>query len=233
MVAIGMVYIPVTIATSAIQAGILAIPFVDDVLGLAGDRSGVAFVVSMFVGGIADLLTFVYVVAAVSLVVDRGADRRGPVLPSRHELAALLSAVARATLIVGALLVSVVGIPWGIRQLVRYQFLPQAIVLEGRDARASLERSSALVRGRWWWTAGAVVGVETVVTIAGFGAAIAFLLAARSVPLWAFNMVSGVIYVFLVPIAAAAVTLAYGSLDARNSATDGIDADDAAVASTP
>ena len=237
MLAIGLVYIPVTIVTSTIQAGILAIPFVDDVLGLAGDRSGVAFVVSMFVGGIADLLTFVYVVAAVSLVVDRGrepgADRRGPVLPSRHELAALLRAIARATLIVGALLVSVVGIPWGIRQLVRYQFLPQAIVLEGRNARASLERSSALVRGRWWWTAGAVVGVEFVVTIAGFSAAIAFLLAARSVPLWAFNMVSGVIYVFLVPIAAAAVTLAYGSLDARNSETDGIDADDAAVVPTP
>jgi hypothetical protein len=228
MLAIGLIYIPVTIATSAIQYGILAIPLVDDVIDLAGERSSVAFVVSMFVGGIADLLTFVFVVAAVSRVVADDRDPGGWALPSGAEVITLLRAVARATVIVGALLLSVVGIPWGIRQLVRYQFVPQAIVIERRDARASLDRSSDLVRGRWWWTAGAVLGIEVVVTVAGFGAAIAFLLVMRSVPLWAFNLVSGIIYVFLVPIAAGAVTLAYGTLAARRSDDGRVDAHSAA-----
>ncbi|MEZ5296509.1 MAG: hypothetical protein R2697_09660 [Ilumatobacteraceae bacterium] len=79
-----------------------------------------------------------------------------------------MGALLRAIVVVGGLILTVVGIPWAIRQLVRYQFVPQAVVSEHRDARSALDRSSDLVRGRWWWTAGVVLGVEAVVASLGF-----------------------------------------------------------------
>ena len=218
MLTIGVVYVPVAVVASILQVGVFAIPFVDDLVDLAGGRSSVAFVLSIVVGGIADLLAFVYVVAAVARVVDGRAsgdeDRR--VLLTAAEVRDLLRVVGRAAAIVMVLLLSVVGTPWAIRQLVRYQFAPHAVVLEGAAPRAALARSSELVAGRWWWTAGVVLGVEVVVAIVGFGTAIIVLLAIPALPLWAFNLIVSVIHLVLVPIAAAAVTYAYGTLVARS-----------------
>jgi hypothetical protein len=214
MLLIGSVFVPVAIVTSALQAGLLAIPLVDDVVDLAGERSSIAFLLAIAVGGIAELLAFVFVVAAVARVADERVDSDARMLPSSDEIRRLAGAVGRGTVIVVALLVSTVGIPWAIRQLVRYQFAPQAVVLEGEDARGALSRSSALVRGRWWWTAGVVLGVEVAILVAGFGVAVAVLLLVRSLPLWAFNLVSSLIYIVLVPVGASAVTYAYGTLAA-------------------
>jgi hypothetical protein len=220
MLLIGSVFVPVAIVTSMLQAGVLAIPLVDDVVDLAGDRSGIAFVLAIAVGGIAELLAFAFVTAAVARVIDERVRTDERMLPSGEELRRLVAAVARGTVIVVALLVSTVGIPWAIRQLVRYQFAPQAVVLEGEEARGAMARSTELVRGRWWWTAAVVLGVEVAILAAGFGAAVAVLLLVRSLPLWAFNLVSSLIYIVLVPVGASAVTYAYGTLAASSQAAE-------------
>jgi hypothetical protein len=227
MLLIGSVFVPVAIATSALQAGLLAIPLVDDVVDLAGDRSGIAFLLAIAGGGIAELLAVVFVVAAVARVVDERVAADGRVLPDGDELRRLAGAVARGTVVVVALLVSVVGIPWAIRQLVRYQFAPQSVVLEGEDAGRSMARSTELVRGRWWWAAAVVLGVEVAILSTGFGVAVAVLLLVRSLPLWAFNLVGSLIYIVLVPVGASAVTYAYGTLAASPRDTE------AAVAPAP
>jgi hypothetical protein len=214
MLAVGLLYAPVALVTAAVQAGVFALPFVDELVEVAGDRSGVAFVLSIAIGGLADLLTFVFVVAMVARSLDdAGTSRR--IVPPWAEVGRLAGAVARAAVVVGALVLSVLGIPWAIRQLVRYQFAPHAIATEGMDAGRALRRSSELVRGRWWWTAGVVLGVEIVIALLGFGFAVAVLLLVRTLPLWGFNLVSSVIFVLLVPVAAAAVSFAYGTLAAR------------------
>jgi hypothetical protein len=46
------------------------------------------------------------------------------------------------------------------------------------------------------------------------------LLAVRSLPLWAFNLVGSLIYVVLVPVGASALTYAYGTLCARSAADE-------------
>lgn len=219
MLTIGLVYVPVAVVTSIVQAGLLAVPFVSDLIDLAGDRSGTAFLLAMAVGGIADVLTFVYVAAAVARVVD-DTDASGPILPSADEVRRLALAVAKAAFVVVVLLVSIVGIPWAIRQFVRYQFIAHAVVLEGADPDDALGRSSELVAGRWWWTAGLVLGVEVAAVAAGFLVAVAVLLAVPALPLWAFNVVAAGIHLVLVPIAAAAVGYAYGTLAARSSAAE-------------
>lgn len=222
MLSIGLVYLPVALVTAGFQAGLLAIPFFDGFVELAGDRSWLAFILATTVGGIADLLTFLFVLAAVGRVVQATSEGSVParVFPSVAEIGQLLRAVARGGATVIALLLSVVGIPWAIRQLVRYHVSPLAIVLEGRDGRAALDRSSELVRGRWWWTAGVVLGIEVVVATVGFALGVTVLLSVTTLPIWAFNLIGSVIYVLLVPVGAAAVTYAYGSLVARERAAD-------------
>lgn len=214
MLAVGLIYIPVAIATSAVQGALLTVPFLRGLVDLAGDRSGLAMLLSILVGGLADLLAFVYVAAVVARVVARegSADDQRRVALSFDEVRELLTAVTRAIVVVGALLLSIVGIPWALRQLVRYQFVPQVVALEGVPGDRALARSSELVRGRWWWIAAVVIGIEIVVTVTGFAAAIGVLLTFRTLPLWAFNIVAGVIFVALVPIGATAVAYAYGTV---------------------
>jgi hypothetical protein len=87
--------------------------------------------------------------------------------------------------------------------------------------------SRSLVAGRWWWTAGVALGIEATVAVVGFGAAVIVLLTVQTLPLWAFNIVGALIYVVLVPIGAAALTYAYGTLTARHDrVNDAIDMPD-------
>ncbi len=215
MLKIGLVYVPISIVTAILQVILLNVPWVDDLLDLAGARSGVAAVFAVFVGSIGNLLAFTIVTMMVARVMDHsaGGEVHGAgVLPPTEQLRSLVRAVARAAVIVIALLVSVVGIPWGIRQVVRYQMTPMVIALEGSGARPALRRSTDLVRGRWWWTAGIIVIVQATVAIAGVGSALVILLSVTSIPLWLFNVLSSVIYVVLVPVGAAAMVYVYGGL---------------------
>jgi hypothetical protein len=116
--------------------------------------------------------------------------------------------------IVTVLFVSVIGIPWGIRQLVRYLYVPDAVVLEGSaDGRSALARSSELVKGRWFRTAVVFVVVNLVVLLGGTVLGLVLLLVTTGLPLWVFSLLVTTVGALLTPYSAAAVTLLYG--DAR------------------
>ena len=216
MARIGLIYIPIALVTSALQAAIQKLPLVDHVLELTGDHSGMALLFAVFVGSVGNLLAFVFVSTVVAGTIDRGGWEGGRITGiDGATLRRLLVSVTRAALVVVALLVSVVGIPWAIRQLVRYQVVPQIVALEGADSGDPLRRSSSLVRGRWWWTAGVVFVLQAVVAIAGLGAALVVLLTATMIPLWLFNVISALIFVVLTPVGAAALTYVYGTLATR------------------
>lgn len=220
---VGLVYIPIAIASTLVYLAVSAIPLVDDVQELAGARSGVGLLAGVLVGGIASLLAFVYVSCVVARIVDdRCEDPRGiraSVLPIA-DLGRLLASVARATIIVVALLVSIVGTPWGIRQLVRYQLVPQAVALEGLSGPNALRRSSELTRGRWWWTFAVVSVLQLTMTAAGLALALMILLVFTSIPLWLFNVLSSAVYVVLAPVGGAAMAYVYGTLDAAGDPSD-------------
>jgi hypothetical protein len=216
MVWVGLVYIPVAFVTSLIQLGAQQLPLVDHLLELAGTHSGLAFLFAVFVGGLGNLLAFVYVSAVVALTLDReGWDRGHRFGLDASTLKHLLATVLRGALIVVALLVSIVGIPWAIRQLVRYQFVPQVVALEQTTGKPALARSSALVRGRWWWTAGVIAVLQAVIWLAGLGTSVLILVLVTSIPLWLFSVLSALILVVLVPVGAAAMAYVYGTLTSR------------------
>jgi hypothetical protein len=213
MMWVGLVYVPVAFVTSMIQLGVEQLPLIDHLLDLAGRHSGLAFLFAVFVGGLGNLLAFVYVSAVVAVIMDRGGwDHRRWYGIDPATLRRLIAAVLRAAVIVVALLVSLVGIPWAIRQLVRFQLVPQVVALEGAGGEQALARSSALVRQRWWWTAGVIAVVQAVIWITGLGAGLLVLLLVTAIPLWLFSILSALILVLLVPVGAAAMAYVYGSL---------------------
>lgn len=217
---IGLIYIPIALVTSAIQAVIQQLPLADHVLELTGDHSGMAMLFAVFVGSVGNLLAFVFVSAVVAATIERGGWERTSLAGiDGRTLKRLVWSVTRAALIVVGLFATIVGIPWSIRQLVRYQVVPQVVALEDAAAGDPLRRSSALVRGRWWWTAGVVFVMQVVVAVVGLGAALVVLLTATMIPLWLFNVVSAVIFAVLTPVGAAAMTYVYGTLAVRDAGT--------------
>lgn len=122
----------------------------------------------------------------------------------------LAGALTRQFVIVGLLLLSVIGIPWGVRQLVRYQFTAPVTALEGLGPRDAMVRSSRLVQGRWVHTA-AVVALLTELTAAfSLVVGLGILVVMSGLPLWLFSVVLSTFTMLVVPYVALAYVLLYG-----------------------
>ncbi len=113
-------------------------------------------------------------------------------------------------MIVLVLSITVIGIPFAIRQLVRYQFMPPVVMLEGLDGRRSLARSSELVRKRWWHTALFVGTVYTILAGIGLVLGLALLVVFTGLPLWTLSLIVTMCNVLVMPLGAIAVTMLYG-----------------------
>jgi hypothetical protein len=213
----GLVYLPAALITGLLMGLVALIPFVSSILSLATGASGTSLALAALAGSIANVAAFVVVSAVVAEYLDRaesGVD--GAVLAIRTTWGhrrELMSGFARSFAIVFALLATFVGAPWGIRQLVRYQFVPQTIMFGDCDGRGSLRRSTDLVRGRWWHTAlvTAVINASTTATALFVG--LLLLVVVSGIPLWIFSALISLVYVLVAPLAAIAMTLLYG--DAR------------------
>ncbi|MBT8240283.1 MAG: hypothetical protein KJN63_03560, partial [Acidimicrobiia bacterium] len=215
LLAIGLVAIPVSLATSLLQALVQQIPLARDLLSLAGERSETGVGLALLIGGVGSSLSYAIIAGAVAAVIDQPHPSRAS---WRTAIGPLLSAFVRAAGIVVALFITVVGLPWAIRQIVRYQLIPQAVVLEGAGGKDALGRSSELVRGRWWWTATVFAVLQFVIGIVGMMLALALLVAFPGVPLWLFGIFSSVALVLLMPIFGAVMAFVYGEHIARREA---------------
>ncbi|MFP5487250.1 MAG: hypothetical protein ACLGHQ_02960 [Acidimicrobiia bacterium] len=179
-----------------------------------GKASGTNLFLSVFVGSFANVAAFVMINGIVAEYL-RGEARGGAAAVDALRTAwarrqALLGAFLRSFGIVFALLVSFVGAPWGIRQLVRYQFVAHAVMYEGRDGHDALERSSELVRGRWFHTAVVAGALNAAVGAIALVVALLLLVVASAVPLWVFSILVSLVHACVVPLAALALTLLYG-----------------------
>jgi hypothetical protein len=211
---IGIAAVPVASLASLITSLIRWLPVTDRLLVVSGPNGVWRIVLAAYIGGVASILTTTIVVAAVSWAMAEMSVGRVP------SLAAVIGAVwdrsgdltrgfLRAAAIVIALMLTVVGIPFAIWQLVRYQFLPQVVMTEGLGGRAALARSSALVRGRWWHTAIFVAVIDLVVTLAGSAVGVLVVVAARP-PVWLLSIAVTVASLVVMPLTSIAVTLLFG-----------------------
>ena len=215
----GLIFVPTVFVVGIIGAVVVLIPLVGDVLNAAGNASPSGVILVWMAGSLANLAAYVVVNALVAAHMDARGGRRSAGDSARfvfEKRGDLVRGFVRAALIVGALLFSIVGIPWGIRQLVRYQFLPQAVVLESTDGRAGLDRSSDLVKGRWFHTAVMIAAFNGVVLASGMAVGLLLLVLFASIPLWLFSAIMPLVYALIVPLTASAQTMLYGDAVAEN-----------------
>ena len=211
----GLVYIPTSIVAGLFAALFDLIPIIADVRDLAPDTQGLNLLVTLFSGSFATLVAYAAVNAMVSVYIDEigSESARSPTEIAKlvwERKGDLLSGLVRASATVLVLLVSIVGIPWGIRQLVRYQLFPQTMMFEGLDGKEGLARSSELVEGRWWHTGVMIALFSGLLLVSATVFGLILLVAIPGLPLWLFSGLMALIYVLLTPLTAVAQTLLYG-----------------------
>ena len=161
-------------------------------------------------------------VGGVALVMDaaergRGVDIREALRLTARAAPRLLRTAIRAGAIVVLLAVTVVGIPLAVWTLGRWAVAVQVSALEGATPREAMERSRTLVRGHWWRTASIATTVNVVAAVSGPAVGIAMIFL-TPLPLATINAVSSAVFVFVMPVAGAALAFLYGDLAARRPA---------------
>jgi hypothetical protein len=229
LVTIGLVFVPTTLAIAAIAAIASRLPVFRWIVDLADDVSEARMVLGLLIGILASAIPYVAVNAMVAAYYHRSVEstsQPGALDALRYAWARrrpIAIGFARAVLVVLPLALTIVGLPWALRQLVRYQFMPQVVVLEGLDGRTALARSSALVRGRWWHTAWMVMIFNMLIVGSGFVIGLLLLVVLAGLPFWLFSALIALVYALIVPLAAVAQTLLYG--DAAAESEEAVDGD--------
>ncbi len=221
---IGAVHVLAGAAVAPLQQFIFQHQPVEPVIEIL-DSSVAGGIIALAMGGLAFGVAYWVVVATVvSALGEIEGDRRVGVFAAYRmlwgNLWALLSARLRALAVVLLLGITVIGMPWAVWQAVRWTFLEQAVVLEGRSAREARDASARLVSGQWWRTLGVTIAVAYAAIAAGPIVGIVILLFTSS-PLSFINLISSVIYVALVPYAAIALTMLYYDLQTAKEAPAG------------
>ena len=215
----GAVALPIEALAVAIVSLSSHVPLVGPFLTETDSESGRGghLFVSSIAAGILGLLAFAIVNGVVAaLLGDSGTEvgrLRDSVARARGQIAGLVLALVIAGVVTGISAFTVIGLPLAVFFAVRYQYLAQVCVLEGRGGLDCLSRSAHLVRHRWWRSAVVGVAVYGLVTLAGILVGLVLLLLFTGLPLWALSILVGLAQVLVLPLGALVLTLAYG--DAR------------------
>jgi hypothetical protein len=116
------------------------------------------------------------------------------------------------------MLITIVGIPWAIMWAVRWMFVTQEVMLEGRRGRDALRASSNVVKHRWW-RALVTYAVLTFLSSAVGPLVGLALLIGLNVAQEISSGVSATLYAIIYPIATIGVTLLYLRLKAAPAPT--------------
>jgi hypothetical protein len=230
---LAIISVPVVIANIAFFLVILAIT--QDLPGaeeIAGDSTGATtdeVLEAILLIGLAALI-FMPIAFVLQQLVTGGLveylvenDRGNPLPPAealdraQANLGALVGATLRAYAIVALMAITIVGIPWAIARAIRWIFLAQVIMVEGRRGEEVLARSAELVSGRWWNTLGRFIVVGLVVQIPAQFLQSAVLEAAPGIVGTALAGATGFVYV---PFLIIGLSLMFFDLKAREDEHD-------------
>jgi hypothetical protein len=215
-VGIGLVFVPIALIVTLLQALVL---HATSVFGVqtGGENSGLISYIVLAIGTALTLLALGLVQAATAralIEIDEGRSV-GPL--GAYRLAwgcvrQLFTALLVAVLAVSLLATTFFLLPIAIWLAGRWALIVPSLELEGGSGLGALRRSGQLVGGRWLKTTSLIVVGGGLVLILGplVGG---ILILATSAPLWLVNVVAGVIYAVTMPFVA--LTTAYVYFDAR------------------
>jgi hypothetical protein len=154
--------------------------------------------------------------AAIALGVAGAADGVAPHFESIYgrvlpRVGALLLTALRVFVVVMALFVTIIGIPFGVYLAVRWAFFTQAVIIEGESSTGAIDLSARIVKGYWWRTLGILVMLAILASLPT--AAVSLIFAAAS-PVAA-NLAVAVVGVIVFPFSAGAITLLFFDLQSR------------------
>jgi hypothetical protein len=213
---IGVLFIPLALAISALQAlliGGFGLAGVDT----SGESAGALALLVVALGTTFTLLglALVQAVTVVALAqVDAGRSI-GPIRAYRIALTKIRPLLAGLGIAVGsgvALTATGLLIPVAIWLAVRWALLAQVVELEGRSGLDALRRSSELVRRRWLRVA-SLVGVGAALALVAGPFLGAVLIIVTDAPFPLLNVVAGVVYGLAMPFVA--IVTSYVYFDAR------------------
>ena len=175
--------------------------------------------------GVAAVFTTVMVVIVTAIVsaywhLESGDDSRAltnSFLLVRRRSWRIAKTSLLASGIVAVLSVSIIGIPFAIRQAVRYQFAVPVATTEDTSGMDALRRSSELVSGRWWHTAVPVVLLVSVGFLINSALQLGLLIGLSGFPLWVYVALAFLVTGLVLPMIATGPILLYGDAVAGSS----------------
>ncbi len=223
MARIVAVYVPVVAVSGFVVSGLARLLASGTPDGADPNLGPIGAIIVGIAGAAVQGVGLLTINAAVIDVVDRIENGRDVSAKAGYRAALdawrpLLGAAARGVLIVIGLAITIVGIPWAIRQYVRYQLATSAIITEDIDnGKAALARSAELVTGRarWFHTATVIVMVQGLVALVGLVAGLIFLLVTNGLPLGLYSTLTMLASAFVLPFTALAQLLLYGNVRAE------------------
>jgi hypothetical protein len=216
VVGIGILFIPVALLITLLQALLLRGTSILGVESGAEGNNFLAFVV-VAIGTALTLLGLGLVQAATArglVELDQG-RAIGPLrayLLARDSIRPLLGALVLAALVVSLLASSIYLLPIAIWLAGLWALIAPSIELEGLSALGGLRRSRRLVRGSWFKVTSLIVVGAAFALAIGPLIGVALILVAGW-PFWLINLVAGVIYALTMPFVA--ITTVYVYFDRR------------------
>jgi hypothetical protein len=215
-VGIGLVFVPIALIVTVLQALVL---HATSVFGVqtGGENSGPLSYIVVAIGTALTLLGLGLVQAATArALVEIDEDRSvGPLIAYRlafGSVTQLFTGLLVAALAVSLLATTIFLLPIAIWLAGRWALIVPSLELEGGSGLGALRRSGQLVSGRWIKTTSLIVVGGALVLVLGplVGG---LILLGTTAPLWLVNVVAGVIYAVTMPFVA--LTTAYVYFDAR------------------
>jgi hypothetical protein len=214
--AIGLLFIPLGVLITGIQYLVFRVGGLNGLVNSAGSTNAVVDFLAVALGVVVTLFGLSVVIAATSVAmveIDTGgkAGARAAYRRVLPRLAPLLGVVLLAAVVIALVSLTSVGALLSIWLLVRWAFLAQVVILESTSGLAALRRSSRLVRGNWWRVGSLLLFVTVIALLLGplVGTLLLFV---TSASFNFINLVSGVVYEFVLPYAAIAMTYMYFNL---------------------
>ena len=213
---VGLMYIPLvalqTVAVTLVSEVTTELGVVGSILTAAVSALLSVFFVTLVAGAVMQIL--------LSLQDDETGNDLTAIDGLRYvqaHIRVLWGAALRGTIVVVGLAITIVGIPWAIRQYIRYQVAVATIVLEGEDAAGSLKRSSDLISGRlrWWHTAVAILSIQSLLAITGAVSGLLFLIVANGLPLGVYSAITAASGALIVPYLVTTSAYLYGNIIAE------------------
>jgi hypothetical protein len=112
-----------------------------------------------------------------------------------------------------ALFFTIIGIPYGIKKFIDWQFVQQEVLFEDRSIREAMRGSTRVVRGHWWHTGAVAVTFWILSQVPG--PALGFALLFTTVPVESVNLIGSLVFAVLIPFVEIGRTLLYFDVKAR------------------